>query len=195
MPMVDPAEGDLEDIVVRFAAACALYDIPLNSPEEAPLFADYGGLPGQYPEPILRAWSGRELWERKMERRIWDEQKEFIIKKILEKHSLDYYSEMRDVYERHGVELEEEIPKRIREECELAMEHSPPRHYRVEFIPGKHTDTDLSNTRRALEKQAGVSWWSGPRVLPTPLGPLLYVTLLSYYKCLQTSTNVLEYFS
>ncbi len=148
----------------RFAAACVRYNVPL---EEAPSFADYGGLPGQPSEPILRAWSGRELREREMESRIWDEQEKFIIRKIFEKHSLDYYSEMRDVMNRFLVEIEEEIPKRIREEHELDMEYSPPRHYHIEYIPGKHTDKDLKNTRAEIEKQVGVDTSRGPK-LETP---------------------------
>jgi hypothetical protein len=155
----------------RFVSACVRYDVP---PEEAPAFADYGGLPGQSAEPTLMVRSDRELREREMERWIWEQQEKFILEKIFEKHSLNYYSEMREVMNRFYAEIEEEIPKQIREEFELDMEHNPPRHYRIEFIPGKHTDTDLKNAREEIDERAGVETRRGNKA-ETPRDNLLPV--------------------
>jgi hypothetical protein len=140
----------------RFAAACALYDVPLK---EAPEFADYGGLPVR----VLDFLSERQLWQREMkatEQRMLDE---MVRDKAWEMRSefgeLDRRQAEYEVLNRFGHEMRERLDEwRKGRELEVEREEVPDslRRYYVAYDPDEDTDKDMLRTLQIIRAEAGL---------------------------------------
>jgi hypothetical protein len=140
----------------RFAAACVLYDVPL---EEAPEFANYGGLPVR----VLDFLSERQLWQREMraaEKRMLDE---MVWDKAWEMRSefgeLDRRRAEYEVLCRFGHEMRERLDEwRNARELEIKRDgvHNPPRRYHIVYDPYENTDKDVQRTLQVIRTEAGL---------------------------------------
>ncbi|MBA3617322.1 MAG: hypothetical protein H0W52_14575 [Rubrobacteraceae bacterium] len=159
---------------LRFAAACVLYRPPV---EEAPTFAEYGGLPTlpgdeAEGEPILGVQTKRQRVEAQKYARVHEAVQTFVAERMWEhrKGLPDDYREARyavmDLYFTDLMELQD----RVLEEFERDMNWHPPSHkYYIEFDPKKDKDKDVKERLKAIRKREGPPSKEGDsRVLGTP---------------------------
>ena len=147
---------------LRFAAACVLYNPPV---EEATVFADYGGLPALpgeegEEEPLLGVLTARQRIEPEKYHQVHEAAEKFIQEKMWEcrRELPDDYSKAHfEVLERHGAELmalQDQVLGRFEEEMELNPPSGP---YHIEFSPEKDRDRDVLKRLRAIRSREGLA--------------------------------------
>ena len=146
----------------RFAAACVLYNPP---PEEASVFADYGGLPllpakGKKDEPTPSVLTEQHLREGRIDLRVQNALEKMISEKAWELRSeledLDFRQARRQVWNRFQGEFEAAL-KRLRQEWyqrEIELD-PPPHYYYVKFDPLETTDKEVLNALKATRAREG----------------------------------------
>jgi len=146
----------------RFAAACALYNPP---PEEASVFADYGGLPllpakGKKDEPTPSVLTEQHLREGTIDLRAQNALEKMISEKAWELRSeledLDFHQARRQVWNRFQDEFEAAL-KRLRQEWyqrEIELD-PPPHYYYVKFDPLESTNKEVLNALKAIRAKEG----------------------------------------
>jgi hypothetical protein len=145
---------------LRFASALVLCDVPV---EEAPVFADYGGLP-TFPqrgeEAVLDVYTERELRDRAIvaeQRQAWDE---MVFDKMWESKDelvgLSAREARNKVLRLFGAEMEKEL-EQLREAREEELECDPTLPYYIRYDPKQHSYLDLTDTARAIRAVARLS--------------------------------------
>jgi hypothetical protein len=145
---------------LQFAAACVLYDPPL---EQAPALADYGGLPllpGKETgdEPIPGVLIEHNLREGEVDLRVHNDINYEISEKVWELRSKlgegDFEGAMSIVRSRYHRELEERKGLLKSRWYKLEAETDPPRYY-VPFDPTEDTKKDIDRTVNAINEKEG----------------------------------------
>ena len=147
----------------RFAAACVLYNPPLDL-EEASLFADYGGLPllpgkETKDEPTPAILTEQALRAGTIDLRVQNAIDTMIFEKAWELRSelgdLDFRQARRQILNRFQGEIEVARNRLTQEWYQREIELDPPRKYYVEFDPLKTTDKEVLNAVRAIRAKEG----------------------------------------
>nr|MDP9481373.1 hypothetical protein [Actinomycetota bacterium] len=167
----------------RFTAACVLYQPPV---EEAPVFAEYGGMPllperRDGDEPVPDVLTERELregavdlevqiaMERKVSEKTWELRREI--------GHLDFRQARREVWKRHRSEFVNEHNRLSWEKYEREVESDPPRQYYIAVDPETTAEKDVLNAlRKVREKEMPAS--KGGRISDDILLPVMIAVLL-----------------
>jgi hypothetical protein len=145
---------------MRFAAACVLYDPPL---EQAPAFADYGGLPllpGEETEDetLAGVLIEHDLREGEVDLRVQNDINHETSEKVWELRSKlgvgDFEGAMSTVRSRYDRELDERKGLLKRQWYEWKEETDPPRYY-IPFDPTKDTKKDVERIVKAIIEMEG----------------------------------------
>jgi hypothetical protein len=145
---------------LRFAAACVLFDPP---PEQAPAFADYGGLPlvpGEEAEdePVPGVLIEHELREGEIGLRVQNAIDYEISEKAWELHSKlgerHFAGAIGTVRRRYQRELEAEQDRLKWAWYEPEAELDPPRYY-IPFDPNEDTRKDVGRAVNAINEKEG----------------------------------------
>jgi hypothetical protein len=143
---------------LRFAAACVLYRPPV---EEAPAFAEFGGLPtlpreATEGDPLLGVQTERQRREAQKYARVHAATEEFTHERMWEdrRYLPDDYSKARfAIMSRHFGDLME-LQDRVLEKFEQDMEQNPPpRDYYIKFNPAEDTWRDVLPRLKAIRKK------------------------------------------
>jgi hypothetical protein len=167
---------------LRFAAACVLYDPPL---EQAPAFADYGGLPllpgdETADESIPGVLIEHNLREGEVDLRVHNDINYEISEKVWELRSKlgegDFEGAMSIVRSRYHNELEERKGLLKSGWYKLEAETDHPRYY-VPFDPTEDTKKDVNHVVKAINEKQGPAQKAG-RKPQDDLLPVMCAALL-----------------
>jgi hypothetical protein len=145
----------------RFAAACVLYNPP---PEEASVFADYGGLPllpgkETKDEPTPSVLTEQHLREGTIDLRVQNALEKMISEKAWELRSelgdLDFHQARRQVWNRFQVEFEAALNQLRQEWYQREIELDPACYYYVKFDPLETTDKEVLNAIKTIRAKEG----------------------------------------